>query len=113
MPRSTRLFLEDMQSAAQKVQRYTQGFDFETFRESEQVIDATLHNLQIMGEAAKNIPATVREQHPTIPWRSLARFRDVLAHQYFGIRLETVWDVVKNELPALLPELQDVLDQTE
>ncbi len=113
MPRSTRLFLEDMRGAAQKVQRYTQGYDFERFRGDEQVIDATLHNLQIMGEAAKNIPAEVREQHPAIPWRSLARFRDVLAHHYFGIRLETVWDVVENEIPVLLPELQSALDQTE
>ena len=113
MPRSTHLFLEDMQSAAQKVQRYTRNFDFETFRKNEQVIDATLHNLQIMGEAAKNIPAEVRKQYPEIPWRSLARFRDVLAHHYFGIRLETVWDVVENELPTLLPELQNALDQTE
>ena len=113
MPRSVRLFLEDMQDAAQKVQRYTQGLNFEAFRKHEQVVDATLHNLQIIGEAAKNIPAEVREQHAAIPWRSLARFRDVLAHHYFGIRLETVWDVVKNEIPVLLPELQRAIEQTE
>ena len=112
MPRSSYLFLKDMLHSARKVQHYTQNFTFETFSENEQVIDATLHNLQIMGEAAKNVSAEVRERHPAIPWRSLARFRDVLAHHYFGIRLETIWDVVENEIPVLLPELQSVIEQT-
>ena len=77
------------------------------------MIDATLHNLEIIGEAAKNIPQAVRASYPDIPWRNLARFRDVIAHHYFGINLETVWDIIKNELPTLLSRLDKVIADEE
>jgi uncharacterized protein with HEPN domain len=80
MARNYLLYLKDMQASAQKVQTYTRGLDIKTFQEAEQTIDATLHNLQIIGEAAKNIPEEVRAKYPGIPWRSMARFRDVVAH---------------------------------
>ena len=102
MARNYLLYLKDMQASAQKVQSYTKGIDIETFQEAEQTIDATFHNLQIIGEAAKNIPEEVRAPYPAVPWRSMAQFRDVVAHHYFGVRLETVWDVVENELPLII-----------
>ncbi|CAN5851259.1 DUF86 domain-containing protein [soil metagenome] len=113
MPRNTLLFLKDMRVAAQKIKRYTQSSTFESYRQDEQMIDATLHNLEIIGEAAKNIPQDTRSSYPDIPWRNMARFRDVIAHHYFGINLETVWDIVENELPNLLSELDTVIADEE
>ena len=113
MPRKALLFLKDMRVAAQKIKRYTQLSTFESYSQDEQMIDATLHNLEIIGKAAKNIPQDVRMSYPDIPWRNMARFRDVIAHHYFGINLETVWDIVENELPALLSELEIVIADEE
>ena len=109
MPRKVLLFLKDMRVAAERVRLYTQNISFESYRQNQEKIDATLHNLEIIGEAAKNIPDEVRANYPTIPWRSMARFRDVIAHHYFGIDLETVWDIIENELPALLDELDTAI----
>lgn len=113
MPRNALLFLKDMRVAAQKIKRYTQTSTFESYRQDEQKIDATLHNLEIIGEAAKNVPQDIRASYPNIPWRNMARFRDVIAHHYFGINLETVWDIVENELPELLSELDSVITDEE
>ena len=113
MPRNALLFLKDMRVAAQKIKRYTQASTFASYSQDEQKIDATLHNLEVIGEAAKNIPQDIRENYPTIPWRNMARFRDVIAHHYFGINLETVWDIVENELPTLLSGLDTVIADEE
>ncbi len=112
MQRNYKLFLKDMLLCAQKVQRYTQDLSYDHFSNDELVIDATVRNLEIIGEAAKNIPEAMRKEHPDLPWREMARFRDVLIHHYFGVRLETVWDVVQNEIPALLVQLETILATT-
>lgn len=110
MPREHILYLKDMWESALKVQRYTAGMSFDTFSENDLVLDATLHNLEVIGEAAKNIPNEVKARYPNIDWRAMARFRDVLSHYYFGIRIETIWDIVIHEVPDLLDQLKGVLE---
>jgi uncharacterized protein with HEPN domain len=76
-----------------------------TYREfvhDELHFDAVLRNLEIIGEAVKNISEETRQNYPQIKWRKIAGFRDIVAHEYFGVNEETVWDIVKNEIPALL-----------
>lgn len=78
--------------------------------------DAVIRNFEIIGEAAKRVPDAYREANPSIPWRSLASFRDVLIHQYEGVSLPRVWDVIENDLPGLkaaLTALLPPLDQLE
>ncbi len=113
MPRNYLLYLKDMQNAAEKILRYTQHISYEAFEQNEEKIDATLHNLEVLGEAAKNIPQDTQSIYPDIPWRNMARFRDVLAHHYFGKNLETIWDVVENELPSLIKELKIAISEEE
>ena len=67
-----------------------------------------MRNLEIIGEAAKQIPSEVREQYPTIPWRRISGFRDVAIHHYFGIDYDVVWDIVDSEVPVLLQLLREV-----
>ena len=71
---------------------------------------AVVRSLEIIGEASKRVPTDVREANPQVEWRSMARMRDRLVHDYFGVDLDIVWDVVQTKIPALRAELQRILD---
>lgn len=98
-----------MRESAIKIARFTEGMDLATFVENEVVFDAVLRNLEIIGEAAKSIPQLVRQRHPGIEWRKLAGLRDVLAHNYFGLEPETIWDIVTNALPPVAARLAPII----
>ena len=71
--------------------------------------DAVVRNLEILGEAVKNVSAAVREANTEIPWRRIAGMRDKVIHEYFGVDLDLVWDVVERELPGLKKRLEEIL----
>jgi uncharacterized protein with HEPN domain len=70
---------------------------------------AVLHQLMVLGEAASNLTSEFERNHPSIPWRSIGDFRNVLIHQYFGIRWERVWDVLTNRIPDLCRDVEQIL----
>ncbi len=111
MSRSWKLFLEDMQQASEKILRFTKGLDLETFTGKEMAYDAVLRNLEIIGEAAKGIPLQVRDRYPDVDWRGAAGLRDILAHAYFGLDDETLWDIVKNKVPVLLSLIRRIREE--
>jgi len=111
MSRSWKLFLADMQQASEKVLRFTKGLDLETFTSQEMAYDAVLRNLEIIGEAAKGIPSQVRDRYPHVDWRGAAGLRDVLAHAYFGLDNQTLWDIVKNKVPVLLAQIRRIQEE--
>ena len=90
--------------------RYTQGMTFEDFLTDERTFDAVMRNLQIIGEAAKNVPPEVRSRYLEIEWRKISGLRDVLAHAYFSLENETLWDIVQNKVPPLLIQVQHILE---
>ena len=90
--------------------RYTQGMTFEDFLADDRTFDAVMRNLQIIGEAAKNVPTETRLRYPEVEWRKIAGLRDVLAHAYFSLENEILWDVVQNKVPALLEQVQYILE---
>ena len=77
---------------------------------SDLVQDAVIRNLEIIGEATKRVSQAIKEQHQEIPWRPMAGLRDVLIHDYMGISLKIVWNVVQNELPQLKIKIMELLD---
>ena len=108
MSRDWQLYLEDMRICCDKVLDYTHGLELPDFLANAMMYDAVLRNLEILGEAAKNIPDEIRRQHPQVEWRKIAGLRDVLAHAYFGLEDETLWDIVQNKLPVLKSQLQQI-----
>ena len=104
--REWRFYLDDMIGFAEKALAYTDGFDQAAFEASALTYDATLRNLELIGEAATHIPDAVRKQHPEIPWRLIVATRNRLIHGYLGIDNDTVWSIIQDELPVLLQRLE-------
>ena len=101
MPRDAGLYVEDMLEAVRRIQRYTHDTDEVSFRADPRSIDAVVHNLQVLGEAAKGVPSHIRDLAPEIDWRKIAGMRDFLVHSYFRVDLTIVWDAVTTKVPLL------------
>ncbi len=101
MPRDASLFLDDILDACRKIRRYTVNLTPEQFRSDDKTIDAVVRNLEVIGEAAKKLPDEFRDQIRDVEWHRIAGLRDILIHEYFGIDVEIIWDIVQNKVPAL------------
>lgn len=106
MSREWRLYVVDMKACCQRIAEYTAGLDREDFLSRRLVYDATLRNLELLGEAARNVPEQARALAPEIPWRRIVGVRNVLIHGYLGIDDDIIWDIVRNEVEKLLMALE-------
>jgi uncharacterized protein with HEPN domain len=109
--REWRFYLDDMIGFAEKVLAYTHGLDQAAFEASGLNYDATLRNLELIGEAATPIPDTVRQTYADIPWRMIVATRNRLIHGYLGIDNDTVWSIIQDEVPTLLQQLKTMREQ--
>lgn len=94
------VYLKHILDAIEKIESYTTG-GRKTFFQDTMVQDAVIRNLEVIGEAVRNLSPKFRRRHPEVPWRSITALRNVLIHEYFGVELEIVWRVVKRRLPSL------------
>ena len=111
MSRDESLYLADIQESCEKVLRFTEGLTYKDFIHDDLHFDAVLRNLEVIGEAVKNVSEETRQKYPNVKWRKIAGFRDIVAHEYFGVNDETVLDIVKNEIPALLSIVNTMLGE--
>jgi len=111
MSRDYLLFLDDIAQSSQKILRYISGFSYEQFLHDDKTYDAVIRNLEVIGEAVKNIPEEIRTRYPEIEWRKMAGLRDIVAHEYFGVSDEIVWDVIQNKIPVLLEQVNQILNK--
>lgn len=110
--REWHFYLDDMIDSAEKVLAYTEGLDQQAFIASGLNYDATVRNLELVGEAATHIPSDQRDACPAIPWRQIIATRNRLIHGYLGIDNDTLWSIIRDDIPSLLLELQKFKEQT-
>jgi uncharacterized protein with HEPN domain len=104
--REWKFYLDDMIAFAGKVMVYTESMPKERFLTSGINYDATLRNLELIGEAATHIPEDIRAQHAEIPWRLVIATRNRLIHGYLGIDNDTLWSIIQTDVPDLLLKLR-------
>ena len=104
--RDAELLVEDMLEALRKIDSYTAGMDHSAFLQDEKTVDAVVRNLEVLGEAARQIPDEFAAGHPNVPWRKITGLRNRIVHDYFGLDLEIIWQIVRNDLPPLKAALE-------
>ena len=110
MHRDYRVYLNDILTAISKIEKYVNGLSSQEFTRDEIRIDAVVRNLEVIGEATKHVPEEVRRKYPFIEWKKFSGLRDILIHEYFGIDLDILWDIVKNKIPALKIDVNKILE---
>ncbi len=102
-------YLQDILDAIEKTERFISGMDYAQFAADEKTVFAVIRALEIVGEAAKNVPQAIRSRYPSVPWREMSGIRDKLTHGYFRVNLQVVWRTIREDLPGLRSEVGRVL----
>jgi len=108
------LYLDDLIDSAEKIQRFVRGRSFQTFSSDEMLFDAVLFNLEVIGEAVKKLPEEAKSSAPDANWTGPARMRDLIAHHYFSVDPQIVWEAATQHIPKILghaKQLRERFDQ--
>lgn len=103
------VYIHHIEDAIEKIEKYVQGIDFDFFSSDSKTIDAVIREIEIIGEAAKNISDNFRNSHPDFAFREATSMRNMLIHEYFGVNLKVVWNTVFEDLPKLKKSVEKVL----
>lgn len=102
--------VQDILRAISGIQQRTTGKTLADIQRDETLSKAILYDFMVMGEAARNVPREIQLRYSTIPWRLMSDMRNIAAHEYFQVDIATIWETIQDDLPKLIPMLQDVLD---
>ena len=108
MNRDYKLFIQDIIDSINIIQKYVQGINEDQFKKDLKLQDAVIRRLEIIGEATKNIPRSVKEINKEIPWSKISNYRDFIIHSYFGASLQRIWEVAIKDMPKLKESLQRI-----
>jgi uncharacterized protein with HEPN domain len=109
MTRNILLYIKDILQNMQDAQDFIQGMSYKKFLADKKTFNAVVRSLEVIGEAAKNVPEELRSKYPRVPWREMAGMRDKVIHFYFGVNREAVWIAAKDRIPALKPLIEQIL----
>ncbi len=107
--RNIDLFFADIFDAINSIKEYTQDIGYEEFLRDKKTRDAVVRNLEIIGEAVKNIPDDIKEKYPEVNWKEMAGMRDKLIHEYFGVSNVIVWETIKNDVPMFESQIGKII----
>jgi len=107
--RDVRLYVEDILECVVQIEEYTTNLVEAEFFTNRLIQDAFLRRLEIIGEASKHVPGSLRQRYPHVEWKEWAGMRDILIHRYFGVRWVTVWEVIHDDLPRLHLSIEQIL----
>ena len=106
--RDPKLYLEDILISIERIDEYTKDVLFSDFSNDQIVIDAVVRNLEIIGEAARNMPKVILDKHPGIPWEKMVSMRNKVIHEYLNVDLEILWKTIHDDLPPLKKQLKSL-----
>lgn len=101
-------YIQDILDSINDIESFIEGMNFKDFKKDRKTINAVVRSIEIIGEASKKIPKHIREMQPDIPWKKMSGMRDKLIHEYFGIDLEILWKVTKEEIIKLRPGIKQI-----
>ena len=107
--RSDAEYLNDIREAINRLQAYTKDLDYPKFVKDIKTQDAVVRNLEIIGEAVKNISRGLQSKHKEVAWKDLAQVRDKLIHHYFGVNFDIVWGIIEDSLPKIFIQINQIL----
>ncbi len=109
MTRDYRLFIKDILEAIEDIEAFIGKMSFDRFHADKKTRSAVVWKLEVIGEASKNVPASIRSKYKELPWKDMAGMRDKISHFYFGIDYQIVWEVIRKKLPIVKPAIKKIL----
>ncbi|MFW5704511.1 MAG: DUF86 domain-containing protein [Nanoarchaeota archaeon] len=113
MQRRYELYIKDILEQINVIKEFTESFSFEEFKNDKKTIYAVTRALEIIGEAASNIPEEIRKKYNEIPWQVIRKFRNVIVHKYWGVEIDVEWDIIKEKLDILEKQIKEILEKEE
>jgi uncharacterized protein with HEPN domain len=110
--RDWKILFEDMLESISRIEKYTEKVNREEFAINQMIIDAVVRNIEIIGEASKNVPDPIQEKFSEIPWKKLNGIRNRIVHAYFGVDTSIIWFIIENELSSLKEIITKALKET-
>ncbi|MCP8313124.1 MAG: DUF86 domain-containing protein [archaeon] len=107
--RDYRDYLQDILDSINDIESFTENMNFEDFAKDRKTINAVIRSIEVIGEATKKIPKSIKDRHPSIPWKKMAGMRDKMIHEYFGVDIRILWETIKEDIPPIKPLIQELL----
>ncbi len=113
MKKDNLVYMKHILDAIHRIEKYTYGVKYDGFMDNELLQAGVIREIEIIGEAAKQLPQEFKDRYSNIPWKKMTGMRDKLIHNYLGVDLDAVWDTVEDDIPQLKDKLENIIESKE